>query len=399
MDLSDVLSVAVRAGASDIHLKAGLPPMYRVHGRLHPVKDGKRLTPEEVDLLFAAAMTKEQRARFDRAPELDFAIALPGLGRFRANAFHQRGAVGLALRAIPSLIPTIKELLLPPVLEQMALEERGLILVTGTTSSGKSTTLASMLDHVNRTESSHVITVEDPIEFVIEEKLSIVNQREIGLDADTFGHALRAALRQDPDVIMVGEMRDLETIETALTAAETGHLVMSTMHTTDATESINRILAVFPAHQQSQVRIQIAAVLRGVISLRLVPRADGLGRVPAVEVLRMTAHVRELVENPDRTREIPDAIAQGHVTYGTQTFDQSLMALLRQGLVTAAEATRQASNPADFALRLSGITSTSDARWDDFDGTSGAERVAPAGEAPETDHGKPGSRSDAFRRK
>jgi twitching motility protein PilT len=390
MDLSGILSVAVRAEASDIHLKAGLPPIYRVQGRLRPVKDSERLTPEDMERLCGAAMSDAQRALFDKSTELDFALGVPGLGRFRVNAFRQRGAVGLALRVIPSRIATIRELLLPRVLEDMALEERGLILATGTTSSGKSTTLAAMLDHINSTESDHIITIEDPIEFLITEKLSIVNQREVGLDAGSFGHALRAALRQDPDVILVGEMRDHETIDTALTAAETGHLVLSTLHTVDATETINRILAVFPPHQQAQVRIQLAAVLRGIISQRLVPRADGKGRVAAVEVLRMSAHVRELIEDPARTRELPDAIAQGHVTSGMQTMDQSLMQLVQQHIISAEEATRQASNPGDFALRLSGVSSSSDSHWDDFDGTGGAERSAPAGDAKSP--AKPSSR-------
>jgi len=370
MDLNAILSTAVGAGASDIHLKAGLPPVCRVDGRLRPVKDGQRLTADDMARLLAAAMSPALRAAFDAATELDFALELPGLGRFRANAFRQRGAIGLALRAIPARIPTIRELLLPPVLEQMALEERGLILVTGTTSSGKSTTLAAMIDHVNSTESDHVITIEDPIEFLIAEKYSIVNQREVGLDAGTFGHALRAALRQDPDVILVGEMRDHETIDTALLAAETGHLVLSTLHATDATETVNRILAVFPAHQQAQVRLQLASVLRGVISQRLVARADGKGRVVAVEVLRMSAHVRELIEDPARTRQLPDAIAQGHVTSGMQTMDQSLMQLVQQGLITAEEATRQASNPGDFKLRLSGISSGTDRRWEQLGGSA-----------------------------
>jgi twitching motility protein PilT len=350
MELGQILSVAVRVGASDIHLKAGLRPMYRVHGRIVPLEDVPPLTAEQMERLSSAALSPAQRAQLEKSPEVDFAIGIPGFGRFRANAFHQRGSLGLALRAIPDHVPTIEELNLPKVLEEMALEERGLILATGTTSCGKSTTLAAMIDHINRSESSHIITIEDPIEFIITEKRSIVNQREVGIDSGTFGHALRAALRQDPDVIMVGEMRDLETIETALIAAETGHLVMSTLHTVDATETVNRILAAFPPHQQGQVRIQIASVLRGAISQRLVPRADRKGRVPAVEVLRMTAHVRELIEDPA----------------------QSLMQLLQRRIITVEEATRQASNPADFTLRLSGISSASDKHWDDFEGGGGS---------------------------
>jgi twitching motility protein PilT len=267
--------------------------------------------------------------------------------------------------------------MLPPALEKMALEERGLILVTGTTGSGKSTTLAAMIDHINANETNHIITIEDPIEFLIRDKRSIVNQREVGVDTLSFNQALKSALRQDPDVVLVGEMRDLETIETALLAAETGHLVMSTLHTLDATETINRIISAFPPHQQKQIRIQLASVLRGVVSQRLVPRADGKGRVAAVEIMKMTARMRELIEDKDRTKEIADAIAQGHVSYGMQSFDQSLMMLVRANAVTYQEALRQASNPDDFALRFQGISSTSDSKWDDFDHKPGEERAAP----------------------
>jgi twitching motility protein PilT len=268
--------------------------------------------------------------------------------------------------------------MLPKSIEKLAGEQRGLILVTGTTGSGKSTTLAAMIDHINATETCHIMTIEDPIEFLVRDKRSIVNQREVGVDTMSFGQALKSALRQDPDVILVGEMRDLETIETALTAAETGHLVMSTLHTLDATETINRIISAFPPYQQKQVRLQLGSVLKGVVSQRLVPRADGRGRVPAVEVLLATTRVRELVEDKDRTKEIPDAIAQGHVSYGMQTFDQSLMALLKGGLITYEEALRQATNPDDFALRVSGISGTSDSKWDGFEKQPEPAPAAPA---------------------
>jgi twitching motility protein PilT len=274
---------------------------------------------------------------------------------------------------IPFKILSVRELMLPPILEKMALEERGLILVTGTTGSGKSTSLAAMIDHINANETNHIMTIEDPIEFLIRDKRSIVNQREVGVDTLSFSQALKSALRQDPDVILVGEMRDHETIETAMTAAETGHLVMSTLHTLDATETINRIISVFPPHQQKQVRLQLGAVLKGVVSQRLVPRADGKGRVAAVEIMKTTARIKELIEDKDRTKEIADAIAQGHVTYGMQTFDQSLMSLVKQGLVTYQEALRQATNPDDFALRFQGISSTSDSSWDEFDRKPGEE--------------------------
>ncbi|HVP59479.1 MAG TPA: type IV pilus twitching motility protein PilT [Myxococcaceae bacterium] len=393
MELNEILQVALRGGASDIHLKAGLPPMFRVDGSLVPLKDGKRLPPEEVARMAFGIMNEYQRDKFKNSNEVDLAYGVPGLGRFRVNVFQQRGTLGAVLRVIPFKVMTVRDLLLPAVLESIALEERGLVLVTGTTGSGKSTTLAAMIDHINAHETDHIMTIEDPIEFLIRDKRSIVNQREVGVDTISFSQALKSALRQDPDVILVGEMRDLETIETALTAAETGHLVMSTLHTLDATETINRIVSVFPPYQQKQVRLQLGSVLKAVISQRLVPRADGKGRVAAVEVLKATARVRELIEDKDRTKEITEAIAQGHQTYGTQTFDQSLMSLVRQNIITYEEAHRQATNPDDFALRFSGISATSDARWDDFEGTSTdgnsapgslafAQRGAPAGPPP-----------------
>lgn len=377
MELNEILQVALRGGASDIHLKAGLPPMFRVDGSLVPLKDGKRLPPEEVARMAFGIMNEFQKDKFKTTNEVDLAYGVPGLGRFRVNVFQQRGTIGAVLRVIPFKVMSIKELMLPPVLEKISLEERGLILVTGTTGSGKSTTLAAMIDHINATDTDHIMTIEDPIEFLIRDKRSIVNQREVGVDTMSFSQALKSALRQDPDVILVGEMRDHETIETALTAAETGHLVMSTLHTLDATETINRIISVFPPHQQKQVRLQLGAVLRAVVSQRLVPRADGKGRVAAVEVLKATARVKEMIEDKDRTKEIPDAISQGHVSYGMQTFDQSLMSLVKQNLITYQEALRQASNPDDFALRFQGVSSTSDSKWDDFDNKPGEQKAAP----------------------
>ncbi|WP_050727411.1 type IV pilus twitching motility protein PilT [Vulgatibacter incomptus] len=369
MELNEILTVALRGGASDIHLKSGLPPIFRVDGRLMPVKDARRLPPEEIARMAFSIMNEYQRERFKQTNECDLAYGVPGLGRFRVNVFQQRGTVGVVFRVIPFRIQSIEQLMLPPILGKIALEPRGLILVTGTTGSGKSTTLAAMIDHINNVESDHIMTIEDPIEFLLRDKNSIINQREVGVDTISFGQALKSALRQDPDVILVGEMRDLETIETSLTASETGHLVMSTLHTVDATETINRIISVFPPYQQKQVRLQLASVLRAVISQRLVPRADGKGRVAAVEVMICTARVRELIEDKDRTKEIADAIAQGHLSYGMQTFDQSLMSLLKAKLITYEEALRQATNPDDFALRLSGIASTSDSKWDSFEMT------------------------------
>jgi twitching motility protein PilT len=388
MELNEILTIALRGGASDIHLKAGLPPMFRVDGSLVPLKDGKRLPPEEIARMAFGIMNEFQKEKFKTANEVDLAYGVPGLGRFRVNVFQQRGTIGVVLRVIPFKIQTIEQLMLPKVLEKMSLAERGLILVTGTTGSGKSTSLAAMIDHINATETNHIMTIEDPIEFLIRDKRSIVNQREVGVDTVSFHQALKSALRQDPDVILVGEMRDLETIETALTAAETGHLVMSTLHTLDATETINRIVSAFPPYQQKQVRLQLGSVLRGVVSQRLVPRADGRGRVAAVEVMIATARVKELIEDKDRTKEIHDAIAQGTDSYGMQSFDQSLMGHLRAGIITYEEALRQASNPDDFALRVSGISATSDSKWDNFEGgqrpTPGtASFAAPAAPTPQ----------------
>jgi twitching motility protein PilT len=370
MELNEILKIALKGGASDIHLKAGLPPMFRIDGSLVPLKDARRLPPEDINRMAAGIMNNYQREKFQQYNELDMAYGVPGLGRFRVNVFQQRGTIGIVLRVIPFKIKTIDQLALPKIIGKISMNERGLILVTGTTGSGKSTTLAAMIDYINQYRTCHIITIEDPIEFLMRDKRSIINQREVGVDTMGFASALRSALRQDPDVILVGEMRDLETIETALTAAETGHLVMSTLHTLDAGETIQRIVSAFPPYQQTQVRLQLASVLRGVVSQRLVPTADGRGRVPAVEVLVSTARTRELIENPDRTKEIQDAMSEGFTTYGMQTFDQSLMQLLRAKLITYEEALRQSSNPDDFALRVQGVSSTSDAKWENFDNSA-----------------------------
>jgi twitching motility protein PilT len=367
MELNDILRVAVKGNASDIHLKAGLPPLFRVDGALVPLKNGERLQPEGLVGVVDQLMSPSQKAYFDKNHEVDLAYSIAGLGRFRVNVFVQRGTIGVVFRVIPFGVKTIEQLDLPKVIERLAMESRGLILVTGTTGSGKSTTLAAMIDHINTNRTCHIITIEDPIEFLIRDKRSVVNQREIGVDTLSFANALRSSLRQDPDTILVGEMRDFETIETALTAAETGHMVMSTLHTIDAAETITRIVSVFPPHQQAQIRLQLASILKGVISQRLVPRADGRGRVPAVEVMVSTARVRECIADKDRAKELTDAIAKGYTTYGMQTFDQSLMAHVKKGLVTYDEALTHVANPDDFALRYKGIASTSDGTWDDFE--------------------------------
>ena len=373
MDLNEVLKVALKGGASDIHLKSGLPPMFRVDGALVPLKTSERLMPEEIQKMALAIMNPIQKQRFEETREVDLAYGIPGLGRFRVNAFQQRGSVGIVFRVIPFGVKSIEHLHLPKVIESVAMEQRGLVLVTGTTGSGKSTSLASMIEFINANRTCHIMTIEDPIEFLIRDRRSIVNQREIGVDTQSFSTALRAALRQDPDVILVGEMRDFETIETAITAAETGHLVMSTLHTLDATETINRIISVFPPYQQKQIRLQLSSILKAVVSQRLVPRADGEGRVPALEVMVSTARIRECIADKDRTKEIQDAISKGFTTYGMQTFDQSLMNLVKQELVTYEEALKHVTNPDDFALRFRGIGSTSDGTWADFEGEDALE--------------------------
>jgi len=360
MNLNELLKTTFEKKASDLHLKVGVPPILRIDGRLVPIETEKRTTQEEALTIALGIMNPAQKAKFMEKRELDMAYAVPGMGRFRLNVFQQRGSVGMVFRMIPTKILAFEELMLPTVLQKIASEQRGLILVTGTTGSGKSTTLAAMIDYINTTRTANVVTIEDPIEFLHRDKKSIVNQREIGSDTFSFGDALRSALRQDPDVILVGEMRDFETISIALTAAETGHLVLSTLHTVDAAETINRVISVFPPYQQKQVRTQFAAVVKGIISQRLVARADGAGRVPAVEVMLGTLSVRESIIDETKTRQIPSIIAGGQLHYGMQTFDQSLLMLYKKGTITYEEALMSASNPDDFALKVKGIQSTSD---------------------------------------
>ena len=327
MTLNDLLTTAVNSGASDLHLKVGSYPMMRLNGTLVVASEEKRLDREDTEAIASSMFSKDQAERFRTHAEVDLAYSIPGLGRFRCNVFQQRGTVGMVLRVIPTRIKTIDELGLPPVLKSIASEQRGLVLVTGTTGSGKSTTLAALIDYINSTRSTHIMTIEDPIEYLHRDHLSLVNQREIAVDTQSFSAALRSARRQDPDVILVGEMRDFEKVETALLAAETGHLVFSTLHTLDATETINRTIAVFPPHQQRQVRIQLAAVLKAAISQRLMPRADGKGRAAAVEVMVSTALIRDCIVDKDKTSMIHDAIAAGLSQYGLQSFDQSIFGL------------------------------------------------------------------------
>ena len=379
MKIETILGQGVGRRASDVHLKVGRPPMFRVHGALVPMEGAPTLDAETMEGFLGQLLDDHHRRQLQERLQADLSYATDAFGRFRVNIYRQRGDISIALRVIPPQVRTIRDLNLPAVVERIALEHRGLVLVTGTTGSGKSTTLAAMIHHINTLSDRHIITIEDPIEYTHTDGKCIINQREIGYDARSFPEALRGALRQDPDVILVGEMRDLETIETAILAAETGHLVMSTLHTLDARETITRAISAFPEHQRDQIRLILASVIRGIISQRLVRRADGNGMVPAVEVLLSTALVRECIAIKERTHELTDAIARGHATYGMQTFDQSLMALYREGLITYEEALAQATNPDDFALRVRGIASSSDARWDQFDKTDQAENGQAAG--------------------
>ncbi len=367
MNLNDILGMALKSNTSDIHLKAGLPPVFRIDGNLRPLPKAPRLTAESVRSMCEAIMNDRQRTKFEEMNEIDLAYGVPGLGRFRANVFMQRNSVSAVFRAIPFKIATLDDLVMPPVLKKIASEARGLVLVTGATGSGKSTTLAAMIDHINSNRTAHVVTVEDPIEYLHRDRKCIINQREVGFDTTGFAPALKSALRQDPDVILVGEMRDLETAETALAAAETGHLVLSTLHTIDAPETISRIISMFPPHLQRHVRLQLSNVLKGVISQRLIPRVEGTGRVAAVEVMISTGRVRELIDDQEKTVQLRDTIAKGYTTYGMQTFDQALMDLVKREVISYDEALRQSSNPDDFKLKFSGIDATSDASWGDFE--------------------------------
>jgi twitching motility protein PilT len=358
--LDEILSVAIKVGASDIHIKPGKPAIYRLDDKLISLKNATALTFQEVNEMLYGILTQKQKEEFNNKMDLDFAYSVPGVGRFRVNLYKQRGSICAVMRAIPFTIKTIRELNLPSILEKIACERRGLILVTGTTGSGKSTTLASLIDYMNNNFTYNIITIEDPIEFLYRDNKSIINQREVGFDTLSFSNALRAALRQDPDVIFVGEMRDMETIEIALTAAETGHLVLSTLHTLDATETVNRIIGIFPPHQQQQIRYQLASTLRAVISQRLVQKIDGRGRVPAVEIMIATNRIREYIEDPEKTKLIRQAIAEGNAVYGMQTFDQSLLDLCKKKLISYEEGLKNATSPSDFALAMSGIDTSSD---------------------------------------
>jgi twitching motility protein PilT len=373
ININALLKKTVAMGASDLHIKVGSPPIVRISGVLTILKDEQALTPEDTKNAASSILNEHQLETFSQIKDIDVAYSVPGMGRFRCNCFAQRGTVGIVLRVIPMEILSIDKLKLPSILKKIASEARGLVLVTGATGSGKSTTLAAIIDHINTNRKEHIMTIEDPIEFLHKDNKSIVNQRETGTDTGSFSKALKSSLRQDPDVILVGEMRDHETIETALVAAETGHLVLSTLHTVDAAETVNRIITVFPPHQHQQMRIQLASVLKAIISQRLVPTADGLGRVAAVEVLIATKTVKSCIEDKDKTKLLNDVIAEGASQYGMQTFDQSLLSLYREKLITYEDALTRATNPDDFALMVKGIQSTKTYMDDARDGELGKE--------------------------
>jgi twitching motility protein PilT len=357
----------IQRGASDLLLKAGRAPTMRVNGSL-TMLPMPALKAEELKQLAETLMTPRQLREFAERKEADFGIGVPGIGRFRTNVYLQRGSIAFAFRAIPYEVHTVRELLLPPILEEIASRPRGLVLVTGITGSGKSTALSALIDHINRHRRVNIITIEDPIEFLHRDQSANVSQREVGSDTLSFGEALKHVLRQDPDVILIGEIRDMETMDTALKAADTGHLVLSTIHTTDATQTISRVLSFYPPHQYAEIRMLLSTALAAVVSMRLVPRADGKGRVPAVEVLINTAAVADNIRDTEKALAIPDLIAEGGVTYGMQSFDQSLMRWYQDGVITYDDAVFHATRPSEFALRVSGVSGTSDRTFGDMSG-------------------------------
>ena len=387
LDLHAALQYVVRSEGSDLHLKVGSHPVVRVHGRLTPLEQYERLQAEDTEQVLREMLSAHQdkQAEFDAAGEVDFSYAVEGLARFRVNAFRQRETTSIVCRVIPFAIRSVADLGLPPVISELAEEERGLILLTGTTGSGKSTTLAAIIDHINSTKPRHIVTIEDPIEYLHTDRNVIINQREVGMDTESFSRAMRRVLRQDPDVILIGEMRDEETVRTALSAAETGHLVLSTVHTLDAPETVNRIIDFFPLHEQTQARAMLGGTLQGVVSQRLVPTPDGEGRVCVCEILRMTGRARDMILDPDQTGRLHEVIAEGEY-YGMQTFDQALLRHYQAGRVSMEDALRVASSPHDFKLLVAaeGRTATT---MDDLDDAAaraglGGQSSAPPPQVP-----------------
>ncbi|OQW50647.1 MAG: type IV pili twitching motility protein PilT [Proteobacteria bacterium SG_bin7] len=377
MNLTQILSTAVSREASDVHLKAGIVPVIRKHGMLRPLDESLQpLSPETLHKMAFDILDETQKKTLDSTGAVDIGYGIAGLGRFRVNIFKQRGTLRMVMRLIPHDVPDIDQINVPAVIKKLALEsERGLVLVTGMTGSGKSTTLAAMVNYINQHRNRHIVMIEDPIEFLIRDYKCIISQVELGTDAVTYPQALKNSLRQDPDIILIGEMRDLETVDTAMTAAETGHLVFSTLHTTDAIETINRILSVYPAHQHQQIRYQLAAVLKAIISQRLITRPDGKGFVPAVEVLINSGRVKELILAGGKAKEMQEALETGRTAYGMQSFDQSLMELIAKNLITYEAALQASSNPKDFAVRFSGIKGHDAVNWVNKDGKTADNRI------------------------
>jgi twitching motility protein PilT len=375
-ELQEALEYVVRQEASDLHLKVPSRPVVRVHGQLTPIEHYEPVTAEDTKRVLHHMINEKQIAEFESENELDFAYSVPGLARFRVNAFLQRGSVSIALRVIPYSVRTVGELGLPAAISDLADEERGLILLTGTTGSGKSTTLAAIIDHINETKARHIVTIEDPIEYLHGDRNSIVNQREVGMDTASFKRAMRRVLRQDPDVILIGEMRDEETVRSALSAAETGHLVLSTVHTIDAPETVNRVIDFFPQHEQSQARAMLAGTLKGVVSQRLVPTPEGDGRVAVCEILRMTGRARDMIMDPDQTSRLREVIAEGEY-YGMQTFDQALLRHYQAGTVSMEDALRVASSPHDFKLLVAAEGRTATSMSDIVDRSRGPDAAGP----------------------
>ena len=360
--IEKLLREMVNRGASDLHLRVGVPPVYRINGALQRPFDIK-IDALMMDSFLDDIMNRDQKQRFEANKECDFAVGARDMGRFRVNVFRQRGSIAVVIRHIKAKIPAFEELHLPEVIRDMSLTKRGLVLVTGTTGSGKSTTLAAMLDYINQNEAVNIITVEDPIEYLYRDDKAIISQREIGVDTMSYANALRAALRQDPDVLLVGEIRDLETMQIAMTAADTGHMVFATIHTTNATETIHRVLSMYPPHQHDEIRLLLSEVLAGIISLRLLPTKDGQGRVPAAEILVNTAAIKEYIEDKDKNDLIEQAIAEGHMQYRSQTFDQALLKLYEEEKISLETAMNAATNPDDFDLKIRGISGTSERSW------------------------------------
>jgi twitching motility protein PilT len=392
-EIDAALRELIERGGSDLHLKAGAPPLVRVNGALAPLPGEAPLAPEDTERVLGGILPSDgHRDEFAADNEIDFAYAIQDLARFRVNAFRQRGSVSMVMRAIPTKIKTVDDLGLPPVVSELAEESRGIILLTGTTGSGKSTTLAAIIDHINRTRAEHIVTIEDPIEFLHRDKQSILNQREVGADTASFKRALRRVLRQDPDVILIGEMRDEETVHTALSAAETGHLVLSTLHTIDAPETVNRIVDFFPPHQQQQARAMVAGTLKGIISQRLVPTPDRRGRVAVCEVLRMTGRAKDMILDPEQTGRLREVIKEGEF-YGMQTFDQALLHHLQAGRVSMEDAMRVATSPHDFKLLVAAEGRTATSMEDVGGGASADEPSSPPEEAPPPPPAPPPARS------